>query len=158
MGASCSSCDRQWFTILITMFREVFEAQRHQTHKNKSIPPSTINGLAERFVQTLKQAIKASRNEANSLRHRIANFLISYRNATHATADESLAQLMIKRDLRSRLHLLQPSLQETVMKKQWKLMEANSGATVRSWRHSNGLRLSPHCKSKMDSRYSGGQV
>lgn len=75
-GASCSSCDRQWSTILITKFREVFEAKRHQTYKNKSIHPAT-NGLAEQFVQTLKKAIKASMNEAKSLRHRITNVLIS---------------------------------------------------------------------------------
>lgn len=44
--------------------------------KHTKISPNhpAINGLAERFVQTLKQAIKASRNEAKLLRHRIANY------------------------------------------------------------------------------------
>ena len=79
--------------------------------------PAT-NGLAERFVQTLKQSLRVSKNEDRTLQHRVATFLINYRNARHSTTEESPAQLMIGRELRSRLHLLKPNLKDTVMKAQ----------------------------------------
>ena len=79
--------------------------------------PAT-NGLAERFVQTLKQSLRVSKKEDRTLQHRVATFLINYRNASHSTTEESPAQLMIGRELRSRLHLLKPNLKDTVMKAQ----------------------------------------
>ena len=79
--------------------------------------PAT-NGLAERFVQTLKQSLRVSKKEDRTLQHRVATFLINYRNARHSITEESPAQLMIGRELRSRLHLLKPNLKDTVMKAQ----------------------------------------
>ena len=38
------------------------------------------NGLAERFVQTFKHAMKASEKQAHSLSHCLANFLLTYRS------------------------------------------------------------------------------
>ena len=58
---------------------------------------------------------------------------------------------MIKGDLRSCLHLLQPSLQETVKKKQWKLMETKSGAAVRDFRVGDTIMVrdySPTAKAR----------
>ena len=52
-----------------------------------------------------------SRSKEKSLAHRVANFLLHYRNARHARTEASPVQLMIGRDLRSRLHLLRPDLQ-----------------------------------------------
>lgn len=46
------------------------------------------NGLAERFVQSLMQAIRASWKE-KSLAHRMANFLMHYRDAQLATTEAS---------------------------------------------------------------------
>eukprot|EP00731_Ephydatia_muelleri_P006519 Em0003g767a len=66
--------------------------------------PAT-NGLAERSVQLLKQALPASQTEAKSLHHRIASFLIHYRNTRRSTTEVSTAQLLMKRDLRSFLYL-----------------------------------------------------
>eukprot|EP00731_Ephydatia_muelleri_P020855 Em0013g582a len=105
---------------------ERFVRMNHVKHTKTSPYHPATNGLAERFVQSLKQAIKAARGEDKTLRHRIANFLISYRNATHATTEESPAHLMIKRDLRSRLHLLVPSIQDTVQKNQARQVAARA--------------------------------
>ena len=58
--------------------------------------PST-NGLAERFVQTIKNSMKASENDEKSLNTRIANFLTSYRSTPHATTSEALNELFLKR-------------------------------------------------------------
>ncbi|XP_072884916.1 serine/threonine-protein phosphatase 5-like [Hemitrygon akajei] len=41
------------------------------------------SGLAERFVQMFKKAIKAMDSENRPLQHKIDNFLLAYRNAVH---------------------------------------------------------------------------
>ena len=64
----------------------------------------------------LKQALKVSKCEEKSLQHRLASFLLQYRNARHASTETSPALLMIGRDLRSRLHLLKPDLRGTTLK------------------------------------------
>ncbi|CAM5142082.1 unnamed protein product [Natator depressus] len=69
--------------------------------------PST-NGLAERFVQTIKQALKLGRGQLSIQKH-LDTFLLSYRNTPHATTKASPAFLMIGRQLRTCLDLLKPS-------------------------------------------------
>ena len=58
--------------------------------------PAT-NGQAERFVQTMKKALTATRGEGESLQLKLSRFLLAYRNAPHATLNESLAMLFVKR-------------------------------------------------------------
>uniref|UniRef100_A0A1A8MV40 Integrase catalytic domain-containing protein n=1 Tax=Nothobranchius pienaari TaxID=704102 RepID=A0A1A8MV40_9TELE len=70
--------------------------------------PAT-NGLAERFVQTFKHALKASRGSA-PVQQRLDTFLLTYRNTPHATTREMPAMLFIGRKLRSRLDFLKPSV------------------------------------------------
>ncbi|XP_064875144.1 uncharacterized protein K02A2.6-like [Oncorhynchus nerka] len=55
--------------------------------------PAT-NGLAERFVQTLKQGLRAAKRDEGTLQTKLAKFLASYRNTPHATTNESPAALM----------------------------------------------------------------
>ncbi|KAG6929127.1 hypothetical protein G0U57_006262, partial [Chelydra serpentina] len=59
--------------------------------------PST-NGLAERCVQTMKQALKSARGQ-HSIQKRLDTFLLSYRNTPHATTKASPAFLMMRRQL-----------------------------------------------------------
>ena len=94
--------------------------------------PAT-NGLAERFVQTLKQALRVSRKDGRTLNGRLNNFLISYRNARHSTTERTPAQLLIGRDLRSRLHLLKPNLRDTVLRNQTRQIQTRSTATEREF-------------------------
>lgn len=61
----------------------------------------STNGLAERFVQTFKKAIKAMDNENRPLQHKIDNFLLAYGNATHATTSQTPTTLYLNRNLRS---------------------------------------------------------
>lgn len=44
--------------------------------------PAT-NSLAERFIQSLKQSLKAMEGERVTLQEKIANFLLAYRNSAH---------------------------------------------------------------------------
>ena len=53
------------------------------------------NGLAERFVQTLKQALRASRSSDSSILTRLSNFLIAYRSTPQSTTNESPAKLFM---------------------------------------------------------------
>ena len=79
--------------------------------------PAT-NGLAERFVQTFKNALKASRADAIPFQDRLVNFLLRYRNTPHATTNTSPAMLLMKRPLRTRFDLVRPDLGNIVTQKQ----------------------------------------
>nr|XP_054931819.1 uncharacterized protein K02A2.6-like [Dermacentor andersoni] len=75
------------------------------------------NGLAERFVQTLKGALrKSSRPTSPS---ELADFLLSYRNTPQATSAEAPSLWLLGRRLRTRLDLVRPSVEERVAHKQF---------------------------------------
>ena len=76
------------------------------------------NGLAERFVQTFKRAMKAGVKDGNPLSVRLAQFLLCYRSTPHATTDSSPSELFLQRKIRTRLDLLKPDLETFVASKQ----------------------------------------
>lgn len=53
-----------------------------------------------------------------TLQHRLANFLLMYRSTPHTVIAVSPAELFLKRQVRTRLSLLKPSLAEAVEEKQ----------------------------------------
>ena len=69
------------------------------------------NGLAERFVQTFKNAMTAMRGE-NSLQANLDKFLLMYRNTPHSVTNECPSVLFIGRKTRMCLDLLCPTLLE----------------------------------------------
>ncbi|UYV72834.1 K02A2.6-like [Cordylochernes scorpioides] len=79
-------------------------------HHLRSSPyfPAT-NGLAERFVQTLKRGLKNMRNE--ELNKSLANFLFTYRTVPHSSTREAPAVLFLKRMLKCKWNLLKPNLE-----------------------------------------------
>ena len=76
--------------------------------------PAT-NGLAERAVQTLKEALKKSDADMDT---RIARFLFTYRLTPHATTGISPAELLLKRKPRSLLDSLHPDVTAKAQKGQ----------------------------------------
>jgi len=75
--------------------------------KSSQYHPST-NGQTERFIQTLKKALKAGKDEG-PLRQQLARFLLSYRTAPHATTKEAPCVLLMGRSLHTRLDFLKPN-------------------------------------------------
>ena len=76
------------------------------------------NGLAERFVQSLKQALKASQQDGRPLVQGLPSFLLKYRMTPHATTGVTPSSLFLHRHIRTRLDLLKPSCDSHVLTKQ----------------------------------------
>ncbi|XP_033729473.1 uncharacterized protein K02A2.6-like [Pecten maximus] len=119
-----------------------FNAIRHTT--SAPYHPRT-NGLAERLVQTFKQAMKASRKDGGTLNKKLSNFLLAYRSTPHTTTNETPAHLFLGRSLQTRLSLVTLNTRRTVQQKQEQMMDENrssrqfnEGETVqvRDYRHS----------------------
>ena len=82
--------------------------------------PAT-NGLAERCVQTFKNAMRCNTN--GSLRERVSRFLTKYRCTPHSTTGVSPAELMMNRKFKTHLDLLHPSVKAKVLKQQQSQIE-----------------------------------
>lgn len=91
--------------------------------------PAT-NGLAERAVQSFKNAMK-SETEVTSLNIKLARFLLTYRITPHSTTGEPPSQLFLGRRLRTRLDLLKPDLFIQVNNRQIDQSVAKSGSVTR---------------------------
>lgn len=66
------------------------------------------NGQAERYVQTVKDALKTMATTPRSLQHNLNKFLYQYRKAPHTTTNQSPAQLFFERTIRTKLDLVRP--------------------------------------------------
>ncbi|XP_022785748.1 uncharacterized protein K02A2.6-like [Stylophora pistillata] len=73
------------------------------------------NGLAKRFVRTMKEALKSDESNA-SLRYKLDTFPMKYRNCPHTTTGNSPAVMLMGDPLRCRLDLLKPHITRTVEK------------------------------------------
>nr|XP_006813698.1 PREDICTED: uncharacterized protein K02A2.6-like [Saccoglossus kowalevskii] len=78
------------------------------------------NGLAERAVQTVKGGLRKS---SGCLESRLYRFLARYRITPQTTTGQIPAALLMHRHPRSRLDLVQPSLQTRVLHNQGKMKE-----------------------------------
>ncbi|GFO27254.1 Pol polyprotein [Plakobranchus ocellatus] len=94
--------------------------------------PAT-NGLAERMVQSFKNAMKAAKHDEGSMNLKLARFLLAYRNSPHSTTGESPASLMFGRLLRTRLDICTPSIQTHVTGKLQKQEQHHSQASPRTF-------------------------
>lgn len=78
------------------------------THKITSPYNPSTNGQAERFVQTLKQALKRMKCDSANINLVLCNLLLQYRSMPHATTNKSPAELFIGRKICTRLDLIFP--------------------------------------------------
>ena len=92
------------------------------------------NGLVERFVQTLKQSLKATQDDGRSLSQCLCSFLLTYRTTVHATTGVAPCELLCQRHLHTRLDLLQPDPENHVLQRQSAQKESHDGRTrLRTW-------------------------
>ncbi|XP_033740319.1 uncharacterized protein K02A2.6-like [Pecten maximus] len=112
------------------------------------------NGLAERFVQSFKSAMKASKKDHGSLTKKLANFLLAYRNSPHPTTNESPAKLFLGRQLPSRLDLIRPNVQERVAHQQGKMMEKRKSST-REFELGQSVKIRDYCRGGTNKWVSG---
>ena len=68
------------------------------------------NGEAERFVQTLKNALRRERQESDSIHTKLSRFLMSYRTTPNTTTGVTPSELFLGRKVKTRLDILRPSL------------------------------------------------
>ena len=85
----------------------------------------TLNGLAERIVQSFKQSMRKSNNDSIPFQHRLANFLLMYRTTAHATTNTPPCELLMGHSLRTRLDLLRPNLRRKVLSEQAKQKQSH---------------------------------
>ena len=85
------------------------------------------NGAAERAVQTAKNGLKAALRDGGSLSRRLQRFLLAYRAAPHATTGRSPAEMMLGRNVRTRLDLLRPGPAERSREQQQRQWSAAGG-------------------------------
>ena len=88
-------------------------------YRSATYHPAT-NGAVERFVQTLKQALKTGRLAGKPTKEVLFQFLMSYRSSDHAVTGVPPSQLFLARQIRTKLDLLRPSQQDVVETQQAK--------------------------------------
>lgn len=83
-------------------------------HKNTAPYNPATNGLAERFVQTLKQGLRKLNTIGQNVKLNVQKILFNYRLSPHQETGKSPAELMFGRKLNSRLNLLFPRIKENI--------------------------------------------
>ncbi|XP_054287952.1 uncharacterized protein K02A2.6-like [Macrosteles quadrilineatus] len=86
-------------------------------HKRSAPYHPATNGQVERYVQDLKDTIRAMHFEEGSIEIKLQRYLMAYRRAPHSTTGQSPSHLFIGRQIRSRLDLLYPDLSQKMNQK-----------------------------------------
>ena len=83
------------------------------------------NGAAERGVQTVKNGVRKMAD--GDLHTRVSRFLLSYNTTPQSTTGVSPGELLMKRQLRTRLCLVLPDVESKVLTHQAKEIESHQG-------------------------------
>lgn len=89
---------------------EFKEFLRNNGIKQKLTAPyhPATNGLAERFVQTIKQAIRATNSSSHDREKELYKILLQFRKMPHTATNKSPSALIFNREIRSRLDVIKP--------------------------------------------------
>ncbi|XP_062557343.1 uncharacterized protein K02A2.6-like [Armigeres subalbatus] len=88
---------------------KVFMEHNNITHKMGATYHPATNGLAERFVQTFKDKLKALKCDKKDVQFELHKVLMAYRRTVHPATGKSPSMLVYGRQMRSRLDLLVPA-------------------------------------------------
>ncbi|XP_055308026.1 uncharacterized protein K02A2.6-like [Sitodiplosis mosellana] len=78
-------------------------------HRRSAPYHPATNGQAEKYVQMLKDKLKALKSNTKNLDRDVTHILLCYRRMQHSATGESPSQRMFNRQIRSRLDLLLPN-------------------------------------------------
>lgn len=84
-------------------------------HKLKSPYNPATNGQAERFIQTLKQSLRRMNCNSSNINLALSKTLLQYRSMSHALTNKTPAELFIGRKLWTRLDLIRPTKEESIV-------------------------------------------
>ena len=103
-------------------------------HTTSAVYHQNSNGQAERFVSTLKHALK-TQSEPVSLQTKISRFLLTYRTAINNSTGELPSVLMLGRRLRTRLDLVKPAPKNYKMEQRAdRIFEIGQTVMIRDYR------------------------
>jgi len=97
-------------------FKSFLQTSGIKYHKLTAPYHPSTNGQAERYVQTVKNALNGMSTTQGSVQHNLNQFLQQYRKAPHAATGQPPAQLFLGRNIRTRLDLVRPDDVFTRMK------------------------------------------
>lgn len=89
-------------------FQEFLKSNGIYHRRTAPAHPST-NGQAERYVQTLKDALRCAMNDPGDLHVKLQRFLLQNHKVPNASTGKSPAEVMLKYNLRSRIDLIKPN-------------------------------------------------
>ncbi|XP_041787543.1 uncharacterized protein K02A2.6-like [Anopheles merus] len=89
-------------------FKEFLQKSGVKYHKLTAPYHPATNGQAERYVQTVKNGLKAMGTTSANLTHNLNTFLQHFRKTPHAETKDSPAKLFLGRNIRTRLDLVRP--------------------------------------------------
>ena len=93
------------------------------------------NGAAERAVRTFKLTLKKLvKNSKDSIETQVNRFLFSYGNTPHTSTGISLAEVLLKRQPKTRLSLLKPDINRSTMKHNEKKIADRGGCELREFK------------------------
>ena len=119
------------------------------------------NGLAERAVQTLKNALKRhtlDEKPGMTTQRKLCSFLLSYNSTPHSVTGVSPSELYLKRQLRTRLSMIKPDLHLAVEGKQDKMIQYRDQRVPKLREFSKGDRVRVKNCRGTDIKYVPGSI
>ena len=94
-----------------------FLSRKGISHLQSAPYHTSSNGEAKRAVRTFKEGTKTLRQQSGSLNQKLSSFLLSYRTTPHSTTGHTPAELMMGRNLHTRLDVFKPNLGNRIQQK-----------------------------------------
>ena len=116
------------------------------------------NGLAERKVQTFKQALSQMQGERGSISEKLSQFLFKYQITPHSTTGVPPAELLMGRTLRSKLELLQPNFSSKMQHSQ--ITQKKNHDVKKPYRQfiEGDLVYAENCTNNSNSKWLSGKI
>ena len=96
-------------------FKEFLVRMRVKHLKSAPYHPKS-NGAVEKCVQTFKSAMRAMSKQPGKVNEKLSTFLFQYRNTPHSTTGAPPTELFLRRRVRSRFSMLQPTSASNIKK------------------------------------------